>query len=71
MHRASAFIQVVSEDNGHFTITKKAGNLASKSDSTEISKKPLRAISIEEVHAANTEQKAWVAIRGSVIILLE
>ncbi|KAF2670953.1 delta-5 fatty acid desaturase [Microthyrium microscopicum] len=66
MHRASTLIQVVSEGDGHLQITKKSSNVAVKSTTTKSSQKSIRTITIEEVEAANTERKPWVAIRGKV-----
>jgi cytochrome b involved in lipid metabolism len=70
MHRASGFLDIVSNDTAG-TATSNAPSLAAPKNSRprplrRPSKKKFVGISIEEVEAANTAKKPWVAIRGKV-----
>lgn len=71
MHRASAFIEVVPEGSDEpskavYQHSSEVKAIAKPKPVRRQSKKKLLSITIEEVEAANTSSKPWVAIRGRV-----
>jgi cytochrome b involved in lipid metabolism len=70
MHRASGFIDIVSSETARTAESSARSHAALKNNRSKPvrshSKKKLLEITIEEVEAANTLQKPWVAIRGKV-----